>query len=67
MYIHVDEPPKKKRRSRWGGEESRTIIPGLPTVLPPNLSEEQQKLYLCKIYLYTINLSIYIHVSIYLT
>ncbi|XP_019855951.1 PREDICTED: splicing factor 1-like isoform X1 [Amphimedon queenslandica] len=44
---NTDGPPAKKRkRSRWGGEETRTVIPGMPTVIPPNMSEGQQKLYL---------------------
>ena len=47
LYNYVDEPTKKKRRSRWASEDTRTVIPGLPTVLPSNLSEAQQKLYLC--------------------
>ena len=46
-FTDPDEPPaKKKRRSRWGNEETRTSIPGLPTVIPPNMSEGQQRLYL---------------------
>ncbi len=49
VHVHVDEPTKKKRRSRWASEDTRTVIPGLPTVLPSNLSEPQQKLYLCKL------------------
>ena len=49
IFSFTEEPAKKKRRSRWGGEDSRTVIPGLPTVLPSNLSEQQQKLYLCEL------------------
>lgn len=46
-YIDQEGPANKKRKkSRWGSEESRTVIPGMPTVIPPNMSEGQQKLYL---------------------
>ncbi|KAJ3414467.1 hypothetical protein HDV05_006560 [Chytridiales sp. JEL 0842] len=31
----------KKRRSRWGEEQSKVLIPGMPTVLPKNLSQTQ--------------------------
>ncbi|KAJ3045534.1 hypothetical protein HDV00_009191 [Rhizophlyctis rosea] len=31
----------RKRRSRWGKEESKINIPGLPTTLPSGLSQEQ--------------------------
>ncbi|KAJ3285914.1 hypothetical protein HK104_009248, partial [Borealophlyctis nickersoniae] len=31
----------RKRRSRWGAEESKVNIPGLPTVLPSNLPKDQ--------------------------
>ena len=37
---------KRKRRSRWGTEEKRTFIPGMPTTMPPNLSPEQQQAYI---------------------
>ena len=38
---------RKKRRSRWGGDEKeKTFIPGMPTVLPANLTKEQQEAYL---------------------
>jgi len=42
---------KKKRRSRWGADESqeKTVIPGMPTILPCNLSKEQEQQYLCKL------------------
>lgn len=40
---------KRKRRSRWGGDEKeKTFIPGMPTVLPANLTKEQQEAYLGK-------------------
>ncbi|XP_065897643.1 splicing factor 1-like isoform X2 [Dysidea avara] len=41
-----NEPVKKRRKSRWGTEETKTIIPGLPTVLPSNLTGEHQRMYL---------------------
>ena len=38
---------KKKRRSRWGGDEKeKTFIPGMPTVLPANLTKDQEEAYL---------------------
>lgn len=37
----------KRRRSRWGGEEKeKMFIPGMPTVLPANLTKEQEQAYL---------------------
>ena len=41
-------PPKKKKRSRWGAEEDKMIIPGVPAVLPSNMNEDQQRIYLRK-------------------
>ncbi|WAQ96888.1 SF01-like protein [Mya arenaria] len=42
---------KRKRKSRWGAEETveKTVIPGMPTILPANLSKDQEKQYLCKL------------------
>ncbi|KXJ27733.1 splicing factor 1 [Exaiptasia diaphana] len=37
---------KKKKRSRWGTEDKKMVIPGMPTTLPPNLNPEQQKAYI---------------------
>lgn len=43
------EERRKRRKSRWGGSEhEKTFIPGMPTVLPTNLTAEQEKAYLCK-------------------
>lgn len=43
------EERKKRRKTRWGGSEhDKTFIPGMPTVLPTNLTPEQEKAYLCK-------------------
>jgi len=40
---------KKRKKTRWGGSEhDKTFIPGMPTVLPTNLTPEQEKAYLCK-------------------
>ncbi|PSN43499.1 Splicing factor 1 [Blattella germanica] len=42
-----EERRAKRRRSRWGGDEKeKTFIPGMPTVLPTNLSKEQEAAYL---------------------
>lgn len=43
-----DGERKKKRKSRWGTEEKKTFIPGMPTTMPPNLSPEQQQAYIGK-------------------
>lgn len=38
---------KRKRRSRWNIDDGdKTIIPGMPTVIPPNLSKEQEQQYI---------------------
>lgn len=46
---------KKKRKSRWAqdSEMEKTVIPGLPTVIPTGLSADQENQYLskCKIML----------------
>lgn len=40
---------KKRKKTRWGGSEhDKTFIPGMPTVLPTNLTPDQEKAYLCK-------------------
>ena len=41
---------KRKRKSRWGAEDvtEKIFIPGMPTVLPANLSKEQEEAYLRK-------------------
>ena len=41
---------KRKRKSRWGTEDisEKLFIPGMPTVLPANLSKEQEEAYLRK-------------------
>lgn len=43
------EERRKRRKSRWGNEEKeKSFILGMPTVLPTNLSKEQEEAYLCK-------------------
>uniref|UniRef100_A0A0C9QAV2 SF1_2 protein n=1 Tax=Fopius arisanus TaxID=64838 RepID=A0A0C9QAV2_9HYME len=43
------EERRKRRKTRWGGSEhDKTFIPGMPTVLPTNLTAEQEQAYLCK-------------------
>ncbi|KDR15002.1 splicing factor 1-like [Zootermopsis nevadensis] len=45
-----EERKAKRRRSRWGGDEKeKTFIPGMPTVLPTNLSKEQEEAYLVQL------------------
>ncbi|CAG8496338.1 11997_t:CDS:2 [Diversispora eburnea] len=41
-----EERSRRKRRSRWGGEESKVNIPGLPTAITSNMSKEQLDTYL---------------------
>ena len=41
--------PKKKRSSRWSSEQTdKAFIPGMPTIIPSNMSKEQEKAYLSK-------------------
>ncbi|CAC5404099.1 SF1 [Mytilus coruscus] len=42
---------KKKRKSRWAqdSEMEKTVIPGLPTVIPTGLSSDQEKQYLMQL------------------
>lgn len=47
------EERRKRRKTRWSGSEhDKTFIPGMPTVLPTNLTPEQEKAYLCKFIFY---------------
>ncbi|RUP38410.1 hypothetical protein BC936DRAFT_138398 [Jimgerdemannia flammicorona] len=46
---------RRKRRSRWGDEEKKVNIPGLPTALPPNMSKDQMDLYLLHLRIEEIN------------
>lgn len=41
---------KKKRSSRWaGGETDRAFIPGMPTIIPSNMTKDQEKAYLTQL------------------
>ncbi|KAF9169686.1 hypothetical protein BGX21_010118 [Mortierella sp. AD011] len=40
------EEPKRKRKSRWAAEEEKVTIPGMPTALPTNMTEEQLGMFL---------------------
>ncbi|XP_052866411.1 splicing factor 1-like [Anopheles cruzii] len=45
------EPSRKRRKkSRWaGGDQEKTFIPGMPTIIPPTLTPNQQEAYLVQI------------------
>ncbi|XP_067831659.1 LOW QUALITY PROTEIN: splicing factor 1-like [Heptranchias perlo] len=52
------EPPpdddfgqKRRKRSRWSSETSdqKTVIPGMPTVIPPGLTREQERAYIVQL------------------
>uniref|UniRef100_A0A8C5TJL1 Uncharacterized protein n=1 Tax=Malurus cyaneus samueli TaxID=2593467 RepID=A0A8C5TJL1_9PASS len=40
--------PRKRKRSRWNQDslEQKTVIPGMPTVIPPGLTREQERAYI---------------------
>ena len=41
---------KRRKKSRWGGgEEDKTFIPGMPTMLPQGLNKDQEEAYLRKL------------------
>ena len=42
---------RRKRKSRWGTDDytDKLFIPGMPTILPGNLSKEQEEAYLRKL------------------
>ncbi len=49
---HNAEGRKRKRKSRWGGDEKeKAFIPGMPTVIPVGLTGEQEQLYLRKYFM----------------
>jgi hypothetical protein len=58
VFVEDREETKEERRarrkkSRWGGGEfDKTFIPGMPTILPSNLSKNQEKAYLRKFHDY---------------
>ncbi|XP_029141177.1 splicing factor 1 isoform X2 [Protobothrops mucrosquamatus] len=47
----LDYPNKKRKRSRWNQDtmEQKTIIPGMPTVIPPGLTREQERAYIVQL------------------
>uniref|UniRef100_A0A8C3NY07 Uncharacterized protein n=1 Tax=Cyanoderma ruficeps TaxID=181631 RepID=A0A8C3NY07_9PASS len=44
--------PRKRKRSRWNQDslEQKTVIPGMPTVIPPGLTREQERAYIGNAY-----------------
>ncbi|XP_065581777.1 splicing factor 1-like [Artemia franciscana] len=40
---------KKKRKSRFGDETEKAFIPGMPTMLPSNLTKDQEEAYLAQL------------------
>lgn len=42
-----DAERRRKKKSRWaGGDHDKTFIPGMPTILPPGMTPDQQEAYL---------------------
>lgn len=39
----------RKRKSRWSNVNEKSFIPGMPTMLPSNLTDEQRKAYLLQL------------------
>jgi hypothetical protein len=39
-------PRPKKRKSRWGSDDTKTRVPGMPTTLPKGLTADQEKQYI---------------------
>lgn len=47
---------KKRKKSRWSSEtpDQKTVIPGMPTVIPPGLTRDQERAYIGEyLYLYS--------------
>lgn len=44
------EERKKKRKSRWEAETDKVVIPGMPTMIPPGLTPDQEKIYVCEFF-----------------
>ncbi|XP_028658977.1 splicing factor 1 [Erpetoichthys calabaricus] len=42
---------KSRKRSRWSSEtpDQKTVIPGMPTVIPPGLTREQERAYIVQL------------------
>ena len=36
----------RKRKSRWASDPIKTVVPGMPTTMPTNLTPQQQKAYI---------------------
>uniref|UniRef100_A0A8C9HY11 Splicing factor 1 n=1 Tax=Piliocolobus tephrosceles TaxID=591936 RepID=A0A8C9HY11_9PRIM len=47
----LDFPSKKRKRSRWNQDsmEQNTVIPGMPAVIPPGLTREQERAYIVQL------------------
>uniref|UniRef100_A0A673KHD1 Branchpoint-bridging protein n=1 Tax=Sinocyclocheilus rhinocerous TaxID=307959 RepID=A0A673KHD1_9TELE len=47
----LDFGQKKRKRSRWSSEtpDQKTVIPGMPTVIPPGLSRDQERAYIVQL------------------
>lgn len=44
-----DGTKKRKKKSRWaGGDNEKIFIPGMPTILPAGMTQDQQEAYLGK-------------------
>ena len=39
---------KNRKKSRWSSEtpDQKTVIPGMPTVIPPGLTRDQERAYI---------------------
>ncbi|KAF9923657.1 hypothetical protein FBU30_006272 [Linnemannia zychae] len=40
------DEPRRKRKSRWASDGEKVTIPGMPTALPTNMTEEQLEMFL---------------------
>ncbi|KAI7697915.1 Splicing factor 1 [Sarcoptes scabiei] len=40
---------KRKRKSRFSDEQEKIFIPGLPTIIPSNLSKQQEEIYILQL------------------
>uniref|UniRef100_A0A8C5WCK6 Branchpoint-bridging protein n=1 Tax=Leptobrachium leishanense TaxID=445787 RepID=A0A8C5WCK6_9ANUR len=49
--VDISDFSRKRKRSRWNDEtpDQKTIIPGMPTVIPPGLSREQERAYIVQL------------------
>jgi splicing factor 1 len=48
QQLDAAEERRRKRRSRWGSEDSKVNIPGLPTAITASMTKEQLDTYLRK-------------------